>query len=233
MQFHEMSYFSKYKLFKQSVSRIFGSLRYRWKYHSQTLTIPPSQVYPWTLRMIFPELSLHLNTVEKKEIIRLSKPHSLMWYHTPSFYPPLQAVTKSWVCVSAQGAVYLWRPVISLSVCVCVCDKISPTNTLDQMTRPHTLLSRTHYLSHTLIQDPAHLPWAQPPPTLIDQGVCWHVWCFIHLRFTVCLQSCGKGTDFMLIAFDETEPLFAGGGMNTFSSVGLTGLNRATPELVC
>lgn len=185
--------------------------------------------------MIFPELSTVWTLLWKQRLIRLSKPRSLMWYHTPSFYPPLQAVTKPWVyvCVyvSAQGAVYLWRPVISLSVCVC--DKISPANTLDQMTRPHTLLSRTHYLSHTLVQDRAHLPSAQPPPTLIDQGVCWRVWCFIHLWFTVCLPSCGKGTDFMLIAFDETKPLCAGGGMNTFSSEGLTGLNRATPELLC
>lgn len=45
----------------------------------------------------------------------------------------------------------------------------------------------------------------------------------------MCLQSCGKGTDFMLMAFDETEPLRAGGGMNTFSSVGLTGLNLLIP----
>ncbi len=171
MQFHEMSYFSKYKLFKQSVSCIFCSLRYRWKYHSQTLTIPPSQVYPWTLRMIFPELSLHLNTVEKKEIIRLSKPHSLMWYHTPSFYPPLQAVTKSWVCVSAQGAVYLWRPVISLSVCVCVCVFVTKLVLQTHWTKWHVLthfylgliICRTHsYRTLRIYPGLSH-----PPPSLI------------------------------------------------------------------
>ncbi len=138
------------------------------------LTIPPSQVYPWTLHMIFPELSLHLNTVEKKDIdLFIKAPFSHVTSHSflLSTSPGSHKIMS--VSVSAQGAVYLWRPVISLSVCVC--DKISPANTLDQMTRPHTLLSRTHYLSHTLIQDPAHLPWAHATPTLIDQGVCWRV----------------------------------------------------------
>lgn len=129
--------------------------------------------------MIFPELSLCLNTVErKKRDSFVYQSHILLCdIALLSFYPPLQAVVCVCVlvCVSAQGAAYLWRPVISLSVCVCVCDKISPVNTLDQMTRPHTLLSRTHYLSHTHIQDPVQLSWAQPPPTLIDQGVCWRV----------------------------------------------------------
>ncbi len=163
MQFHEMSYFSKYKLFKQSVSCIFGSLRYRWKYHSQTLTIPPSQVYPWTLRMIFPELSLHLNTVEKKDysFIKATFSHVISHSFLLSTSPGSHKIMS--VCFSSGSCLSLASCDISQCVCVCVCDKISPANTLDQMTRPHTLLSRTHYLSHTLIQDPAIYPGLSHP----------------------------------------------------------------------
>ncbi len=172
MQFHEMSYFSKYKLFKQSVSCIFGSLRYRWKYHSQTLTIPPSQVYPWTLRMIFPELSLIWTLLRKKRLF-VYQSHILSCDITLLPFIHLSRQSQNHECVfSAQGAVYLWRPVISLSgVCVCVfVTKLVLQTHWTKWHVPHTLLSRTHYLSHTLIQDPAHLPWAQPPPTLIDSG---------------------------------------------------------------
>ncbi len=78
--------------------------------------------------MIFPELSLHLNTVEKKEIDSFIKApfshvtsHSFLLSTSPGSHKIMS------VSVSAQGAVYLWHPVISLSVCVC--DKISPAKT--------------------------------------------------------------------------------------------------------
>lgn len=82
-----------------------------------------------------------------------------------SFYPPLQAVAR--VCFSTGSCLSLAS--CDISQCVCVCDKISPVNTLDQMTRPHTLLSRTHYLSHThthrtLSSNPG---LSRPPPSLI------------------------------------------------------------------
>jgi len=103
---------------------------------------------------------------KKKRFIRLSKPHSLMWFLTLFLLSTSPGNHKAmWmcvcVCVCVQGASDV------ISQCVCVCDKISPVNTLVQMTRPHTLLSRTHYLSHTHTHTVQPSLGSAPPPSLI------------------------------------------------------------------
>lgn len=87
-------------------------------------------LYPWTLSMSFPKLSLSLNTAEKKRDWFVYQSHILLCDITllPFIHLSRQSQNHECVCVSAQGAVYLWRPVICLSVCVFVTKLVLQTH---------------------------------------------------------------------------------------------------------
>ncbi len=169
MQFHERSYFSKHKLIKQSVSRIFGSLLYRWKYHSQTFfELFHHHRYILGLSTWF---SLNCPSIwtllRKKRLIRLSKPHSLMWHHTPSFYPPLQAVTKSWVWVFQLRELFISGILWYLSVCVFVTKLVLQTHWTKWHVLTHFYLGLIICRTHSYKILPIYPGLMPPPPSLI------------------------------------------------------------------